>query len=126
MASAARLALARSALPHRTGAAAGVLPRSLISTTSLRSFSTSPLSRYAEEALDSSGAPLATRTPVLRDPHYGQPGPMSHHVKGPPPPSDLSVDYSHGPSALDKASRLFFFTEIARGPSCIAPAIRAE
>jgi len=25
------------------------------------------------------------------------------------------VDYSKGPSALDKASQLFFFTEIVRG-----------
>lgn len=28
-----------------------------------------------------------------------------------------AVDYSKGPSALDKASRLFFFTEILRGES---------
>ena len=33
--------------------------------------------------------------------------------------NEVAVDYSKGPSALDKASRLFFFTEILRGESAL-------
>ena len=55
---------------------------------------------------------------------------MSHHAEGDRVPQNWLVeedqgamgsqsvqpiDYSKGPSALDKAAQLFFFTEIVRG-----------
>lgn len=46
-------------------------------------------------------------------------GPIPEHGTGSPPivpkRAEVVADYSQGPSALDKASSLFFFTEIVRG-----------
>ena len=52
--------------------------------------------------------------------------PGSHHNAETDPNSGLGMtgypDYSKGPSALDKASQMFFFTEILRGTSRLSRA----
>lgn len=67
-----------------------------------RSFSTTPLRALA--------TPQTGPTHVGRDPHAAE------HVRKAVAQQQLyTPDYSKGPTALDKASSLFFFTEIVRG-----------
>lgn len=69
---------------------------------SSRPFSTTPLRLLA--------TPQTGRTNVGRDPHAAE-----HVRKAVAQQQIYTPDYSKGPSALDKASSLFFFTEIVRG-----------
>jgi len=71
---------------------------------SSRPFSTTPLRLLA--------TPQTGPTNVGRDPHAAE-----HVRKAVAQQQIYTPDYSKGPSALDKASSLFFFTEIVRGVS---------
>ncbi|KAG0144038.1 hypothetical protein CROQUDRAFT_660470 [Cronartium quercuum f. sp. fusiforme G11] len=84
---------------------------------SLRSVPTrlSSVATYAQlhHKLPNDGLPAPEFTPDLPPFRVGPPAPLSRptaYEPTPPPP-----DYSTGPSALDKAAKLFFLTEIARG-----------
>lgn len=66
-----------------------------------------PLARLGLAGLQRTRAPLASRVGVLYSRGYATPSPA--------PRQNNEPDYSKGPSALDKASQLFFFTEIMRG-----------
>ncbi|GAA5901748.1 NuoI/complex I 23 kDa subunit family protein [Sporobolomyces salmoneus] len=76
------------------------------SCPSSRPFSTTPLRLLA--------TPQTGPTHVGRDPH------ATEHVRKAVAQQQLyTPDYSKGPSALDKASSLFFFTEIVRGMAVV-------
>lgn len=68
-----------------------------------------PLARLGLAGLQRTRAPITARVGVMLSRAYATPTPT------PAPRKNGEVDYSNGPSALDKASQLFFFTEIARG-----------
>lgn len=89
-------------LAHQHHRALLVKPAS--ATLVVRALSTSPVLRLA--------------TPQTGPTHPGYPTPPPAPVV--PKATTQVTDYSQGPSALDKASSLFFFTEILRGasPSC--------
>ncbi|GAA5963773.1 hypothetical protein JCM3765_006847 [Sporobolomyces pararoseus] len=79
----------------------------LLSTSaSSRPFSTTPLRLLA--------TPQTGPTHVGRDPHAAE-----HVRKAVAQQQVYTPDYSKGPSALDKASSLFFFTEIVRGMAVV-------
>lgn len=101
----------------------------LASSVPARSFSSYPAHRMATPITErerfthdmgDSGAPKPERTPDIRSPRDGSPTTLAHHVSGPPPDlTAIPINYDHGPTSLDKASKLFFLTEIARGgPAC--------
>ncbi|GAA5879242.1 hypothetical protein JCM16303_003130 [Sporobolomyces ruberrimus] len=81
-----------------------------VSATS-RPFSTSPLRLLA--------TPQTGPTHVGRDPHAAE-----HVRKAVAQQQMYTPDYSKGPSALDKASSLFFFTEIVRGMAVVLEQVR--
>ncbi|GAA6061424.1 hypothetical protein JCM10212_002005 [Sporobolomyces blumeae] len=80
-------------------------PRFAVSP-STRSFQTSSLRLLA--------TPQTGPTHVGRDPHAAE-----HYRKAVAQQQVQTPDYSKGPSALDKASSLFFFTEIVRGMAVV-------
>lgn len=97
---------------------------------SIRSFSTSFKSNLAhptQHPKDFDPIPPPLQTPNLPPFHYDATDPDPRSQRGPtrhepefnypdPDPKPLVFkDYSKGPSALDKAAKLFFLTEIARG-----------
>jgi hypothetical protein len=77
-------------------------PLAAVAVSSSRPFSTTPLRLLA--------TPQTGPTHVGRDPHAAE-----HVRKAVAQQQMYTPDYSKGPSALDKASSLFFFTEIVRG-----------
>lgn len=104
--------LSRSALP---------LPATQLPIAArARAFSSSPLRLFA---VPQTGPQTVSSGPI-RTPHPAQ----SSTASAQSTPADAGAvtsgrpewpDYSKGPSALDKASQLFFFTEIVRGASFI-------
>ncbi|GAA5831119.1 hypothetical protein JCM11251_005151 [Rhodosporidiobolus azoricus] len=90
-----------AARPAATPAAAFVL--------AARSFSSSPSARLATP-LDPQTGP----TQVGRAPRHADTIQKARHAQALQTP-----DYSKGPSALDKAASLFFFTEIVRGMAVV-------
>ncbi|SCZ91673.1 BZ3500_MvSof-1268-A1-R1_Chr5-1g07597 [Microbotryum saponariae] len=78
-----------------------------------RLFSSSPLARLATP--QNSTSPLV----VGLERNGSKPAPIVPHREA------AEVDYSKGPSALDKASSLFFFTEILRGMALVLEQVRA-
>lgn len=91
----------RLALSLRSLASRPTVSPSQVAFISQRALSTSPILRLATQ-------PTQTGPTV---PGYSPP-PAAPIV---PKAQQTVVDYSKGPSALDKASSLFFFTEILRG-----------
>lgn len=71
-------------------------------------------------------SPGPIRSPPAKD-VLGLTGKDNRHKGDTEPDSEAVVaeeaypDYSKGPSAIDKAAQLFFFTEIVRGESCAPP-----
>ncbi|GAA5936829.1 NuoI/complex I 23 kDa subunit family protein [Sporobolomyces koalae] len=76
------------------------------SSAAARPFSTTPLRLLA--------TPQTGPVHVGRDPHAAE-----HARKAAVQQQVYTPDYSKGPSALDKASSLFFFTEIVRGMAVV-------
>ncbi|SGZ08850.1 BQ5605_C030g10820 [Microbotryum silenes-dioicae] len=77
-----------------------------------RLFSSSPLALLATP-------PNSTSPPVVgQERNQSKPAPIVPHRAA------AEVDYSKGPSALDKASSLFFFTEILRGMALVLEQVR--
>jgi hypothetical protein len=73
----------------------------------------SPLLRY----IHTTRPFLATHLPPTITSSPSSPAPATPVNLGGWNTEAVEVDYSKGPSALDKAARLFFFTEIVRGTS---------
>lgn len=92
----------------------------------LRALSTTPAFRYATP-VSSGSVPRPQTGPTQVPPTQGQDipindaatldyqGGLQYEVDTSKGPSGAYPDYSKGPSALDKAGQLFFFTEILRG-----------
>lgn len=91
-------------------------------TLSLRSIASRPSIAVVNSPAASMAYRALSTSPILR-----LATPQSSHQTGPTVPGyppaapivpkrqEVAVDYSKGPSALDKAASLFFFTEILRG-----------
>ncbi|ORY80712.1 hypothetical protein BCR35DRAFT_304270 [Leucosporidium creatinivorum] len=85
----------------------------------------SQLPRSAATPLVSAARPLSTSAILRLATQPTQTGPTVPGYSTPPaapivPQAEQTVvDYSNGPSALDKASSLFFFTEILRGMTVV-------
>ncbi|EFP84177.2 hypothetical protein PGT21_037176 [Puccinia graminis f. sp. tritici] len=89
-----------------------------------RAFRSSPRNQLAHQApvKEIDPIPAPTQTPDLPPFHFGAPSsskdqvePPEFNYKDPDYKPIVYKDYSNGPSALDKAAKLFFLTEIARG-----------
>jgi NADH dehydrogenase (ubiquinone) Fe-S protein 8 len=89
-----------------------------------RAFRSSPRSQLAHQTpiKEIDPIPAPTQTPDLPPFHFGAPSsskdqvePPEFNYKDPDYKPIVYKDYSSGPSALDKAAKLFFLTEIARG-----------
>lgn len=75
-----------------------------------RSFATTPAARFAPSAAARLATPTTGPDHAGRAPAHTMPIEKARHQTAVETP-----DYSNGPSALDKAASLFFFSEIARG-----------
>jgi NADH dehydrogenase (ubiquinone) Fe-S protein 8 len=83
-----------------------------------RAFATTRPSQLAHPSPQRDPIPAPTQTPDLPPFHFGASSSDTapdFNYKEPSPKPIVYKDYSKGPSALDKAARLFFLTEIARG-----------
>ena len=97
----------RFALSLRSLAARPTVSPSQVAFLAQRNLSTSPILRLATQSTPQTGPTV---------PGYAPP-PQAPIV---PKAQQTVADYSKGPSALDKAASLFFFTEILRGECRIA------
>lgn len=81
-----------------------------------RSFITSPFRSLATPTTSPSPSHITPGPPKTPNPADASNRDASH-LGSREPEKAVTADYSKGPSALDKASQLFFFTEILRGSS---------
>ena len=92
-----------------------------LSTTPLRlatpspNRSTSPGELHSHAGSTPGGVSLDSSSPKSHHVNETRPGSAPSANPGTPPGTDGVVDYSTGPSAFDKAAKIFFLTEIARG-----------
>lgn len=101
-----------------------MLPTLRAAPVARRFISSTPQHRATEVKEGISLGPHTTITPLTVPSTVLASAAKAAHWNEPGAAPALVDDYSTGPSALDKASRLFFFTEILRGqfrrsmPSC--------
>lgn len=115
--SSTKLGLQLASLTLRAHPTARLTPTtSLLSST----FSTTSRIAYAQHhKLPNDGLPPAEFTPNLPPYNIGTSATTQTSHPIPPDQPVIRDDYSSGPSALDKAAKLFFLTEIARGTQLI-------